>query len=90
MGEYIVLGLIALGTAYLTMKKSWKEEQQPLQELSLNIARLTSAIDNMRANDLIRDRRIEKHGKEIDTLKEVTVKNEGRLKSLEDWRREKE
>ncbi|HIZ55565.1 MAG TPA: hypothetical protein H9671_05085 [Firmicutes bacterium] len=91
MEYYAVMGmvaacLIAVFGLSVNLKKKLKEEEKPLQELNINITKLTMAIDSMRENDIIRDKRIEKHGNEIDDLKRRATMNEARIVNLESWK----
>ena len=48
----------------------------PVIRLNTNITRLNSNFEHMMENDKIRDTRIEKHGREIDGIKEQQKRNE--------------
>lgn len=64
----VVVCLIACVTTYFSIRNQSKKEAEPLNELNINIVRLTAVIENMQEKDSIRDKRIEKHGEQIDTL----------------------
>lgn len=88
---YAILGtvvacLISVVGVYISIKRNFKAEQKPLNDLNLNIMKLTMAIENMQEKDKVRDQRITKHGEEIDELKETSLKHDGRIKSLEEWK----
>lgn len=94
MEYYTILGvvvacLVSIIGVYISVKKRIKDEQKPLNDLNLNITRLTLAIENMQKNDDIRDKRIEKHGAEIDDLKQKTATHDTRITKLEEWRNER-
>lgn len=85
MEYYVVLGmmvtaLIALMGFYFSIKKEIKKELQtntePIQELNISITRLNDHIDHMVVMDENRDKRIEKHGQQIDDLKKTQEQNE--------------
>lgn len=85
---YAVLGmviacLIAIIGVYITIKNNTEKEKKPIEDLNINIVKLTMAIENMKANDQIRDRRINKHGKEIDDLNKVVNLHELRLNKID-------
>ena len=48
----------------------------PVIKLNTNITKLNTNFENMMKNDEVRDRRIEKHGKEIDEIKAQQKRNE--------------
>ena len=65
----------------------------PMLKLNTSIVNLTSAIDHMKELDEVRDRRITKHGEEIEHNKDVIFdmkhelsNHETRIKSLENDR----
>lgn len=75
MDYYLILGmvaaaLIAISGFVWSIKKSTKEELETFQSLNLNIAKLNQNFEYMKEADQNRDKRIDKHGKEIDELKE--------------------
>ncbi len=45
----------------------------PIIKLNANLVRLNSNFENMMRNDEIRDRRIEKHGNEIDEITKMQI-----------------
>ena len=86
---YTVLGmvlacLIASVGVYVTVKNNAEREKKPIDELNINIVKLTVAIENMKESDQIRDRRINKHGEEIDNLNKVVNLHELRLNKIDD------
>ena len=112
MDYYTIIGmvasaLIAVVSFYATQKRAMKDDMQKeaeaheksakeLQALNENIIKLNVNFENMLQNDQVRDKRIEKHGKEIDDIIErqrdnehILANHEGRIKSLEVWRGEK-
>ena len=112
MDYYTIIGmvasaLIAVVSFYATQKKAMKDDMRKeaeaheksakeLQALNENIIKLNVNFENMLQNDQVRDKRIEKHGKEIDDIidrqrdnEHILANHEGRIKSLEVWRGEK-
>lgn len=55
----------------------------PINDLNLNIVKLTAAIDRLIDNDKKQDERISNHGKEIDELKTGFAEHDVRLRTLE-------
>lgn len=87
----VVVALIALSSVVLQLRKSAREDLQPIEDLNLNIVKLNANFEHMMKSDEIRDKRIEKHGVEIDRLVERQKDNEKtllahdiKLKNIED------
>ena len=81
MDYYLILGmvaaaLIAISAFIWSIKKNTKEELSTFQDLNLNIAKLNQNFEYMKEADQTRDKRIEKHGKEIDAIKDQQQINE--------------
>ena len=76
----MVAGLIVILGFYFSIKKEIKNELrtdvQPIQELNISITKLNDHIDHMVIMDQNRDKRIEKHGSQIDALTEKQRHNE--------------
>lgn len=90
----VLICLIAVYGVYINIKKNTENEEirrnesiRATHELNINIVKLTAAIDNMQANDAIRDKRLEKHGKELDDLDGRVCDHEVRIKTLEETRK---
>lgn len=77
------VGLIAIIGFLISIKNNIKEENKPIEELNVTITRLNTNFENMLANDKVRDKRLETHGKEIDDLKEDVNNHETRISILE-------
>lgn len=58
---------------------------KPINDLNLNIVRLTAAIDKLTDNDKRQDERIAYHGKQIDDLCLKTESIEERVNAIEKW-----
>lgn len=89
MDYYLVFGMVAVCFgAMLTfsraIEKKSEEDRKPINDLNVNIAKLTASIDNMKERDLTRDKRLDKHGDEIDQLKIDVNNHDTRIKSLEE------
>lgn len=85
---YTILGMvlacfIAIIGIYFSIKSNAQKEKEPINELNLNIVKLTAVIENMEKNDLVRDKRLDKHGKEIDDLNKVVNLHEIRLNAID-------
>ena len=61
---YIVLAIITLGSFIGVVMKFI----QPIHKLEIVIQKLNDKLDNIMNNDTERDKRIAKHGEEIDKL----------------------
>lgn len=68
----------------------------PMLKLNTSIVNLTNAIEHMKELDLVRDKRITKHGEEIEHNHNVLVdvqheiaNHETRIRSLEHWKETK-
>ena len=78
-----VIAFIAIITFFINIKKTLNEEKKPIDQLNENIIRLNENIKNMAKSDEIRDKRITKHGEEIDKLKKDVAVNTNRIDRLE-------
>ena len=76
-----VLGALVLiiGFAATILKLS-----KPLQDLNINIIKLTTVVSYITKEQDSIKHRVEEHGKELDYNKEMIIKHEERLKQLED------
>lgn len=93
----VVVAIIAIYAFIRSVKNDEKSDEEEkdkiinlLHDLEICITRLNEQLKKMSENDSVRDKRIEKHGNEIDELKTKTVENEHvlanhetRIKSLE-------
>lgn len=79
----VVVALIAIVGFFISIKKSIKDEREPMEDLNLNIVRLNTNFENMLGQDKIRDKRLEKHGVEIDKIVEKQRTNERTLENHE-------
>lgn len=84
MEYYATLGMLCVGFIALfgflnQLKRQIKEDREPLNDLNISITRLNANFENMLEHDQIRDRRIKKHGEQIDTIKEKQKENETKL-----------
>ena len=58
---------------------------KPINDLNLNIVRLTASIDKLSDNDKRQDDRIAYHGRQIDALCLKTEGMEERMHAMEKW-----
>ena len=58
---------------------------KPINDLNINIVRLTAAIDKLSENDKRQDERIAYHGRQIDDLSLKTEGIEERVRAMEKW-----
>lgn len=86
----VLVVIIALFGLYGSVKKSIKDELGSFDELNINVVRLNSNFEHILERDTVRDRRIEKHGQEMDDLKEemravdkTLIHHEHRISQLE-------
>lgn len=75
----VFAALIAIVGFFISIKKSLNDEKKPIEDLNLNIVRLNTNFEHMLENDVIRDRRITRHGEEIDEIIEKQRENEKTL-----------
>lgn len=61
---------------------------KPINDLNLNIVKLTAAIDRLIDNDKRQDSRIANHGREIDELKTGFADHDARIRTLESIKKE--
>lgn len=88
MDYYEILGLVFAAFVVIvgfvvSIKKSVNDNKKPLDELNENIIKLNTNFENMIKNDAVRDKRIEKHGMEIDGIIEKQRENEKTLSNHE-------
>lgn len=91
MDYYMIVGMVlvaisVLFTFYLNVKKDLAtdedrrtKELEALNQLNINIVKLSSSIENMKEKDLVRDKRIDKHGEEIDEANKQIQENKVKL-----------
>lgn len=70
-------------TMYSKIKENTLQNSTPINELNISITELTSEIRAMRKSDEVRDKRLDKHGEEIDDLKEKIADNGRELSNHE-------
>lgn len=85
---YAVVGMvvIALGAVIsliISIKKSLADDRKPMENLNANLIKLNSNFEHMMELDKVRDKRIEKHGEEIDNIEEQVFDHEKRITVLE-------
>lgn len=96
---YAIFGMVAIclctivgvGISILNrIKENTQEQQKPINNLNESIMRLTYEINHMRTDGKVRDKRLDKHGSEIDEIKEennahkIELRNhESRITALE-------
>lgn len=72
----MIIFLIAIFGVFISIKRNIQEDREPLQELNITITKLNSNFEHMLENDVVRDKRITKHGAQIDDLVEKQRNNE--------------
>lgn len=88
MNYYEILGItlacfIIIVGFFISIKRSVDDDKRPLDELNANIIKLNANFENIMKNDAVRDRRIEKHGMEIDSIVEKQRESEKILSNHE-------
>lgn len=88
MNYYEILGItlacfIIIVGFFISIKKSVDDDKRPLDELNANIIKLNANFENIMKNDAVRDKRIEKHGMEIDSIVEKQRESEKILSNHE-------
>lgn len=81
MDYYAVAGMVAAGFIAIfgfmaSIKKSLSDEKRPIEELNISVTKLDASINHMIENDSVRDKRLSKHGVQIDEIIEAQRKNE--------------
>lgn len=76
---YIVLGLLTVGSLFGSFLKFTK----PINDLNMNIIKLNATIETLLKNEEIQNKRLDKHGEEIDELKSLVAIHEEKFKNFE-------
>ncbi len=71
----VILALITLGSFVAIINKF----TQPINELKIVIEKLNSCIEHIKKDEAVQNKRLEKHGIEIDDLKSRVGKVETKL-----------
>lgn len=71
----VILALITLGSFVTIINKF----TQPINELKIVIEKLNSCIEHIKEDEAVQNKRLEKHGMEIDDLKTRIGKVETKL-----------
>lgn len=72
---YLVMAIITLGGFVTVIQKF----TQPINDLKVVIQELRDCISSIKADNATQNRRIEEHGKEIDSLKDRMGKAETKI-----------
>lgn len=72
---YVVLAVITLGSFIAVVLKF----TQPINELRVVIQKLNDIIDNLKSDNAVQTKRIDKHGEEIEQLDKRVGKIETRM-----------
>lgn len=72
---YLVMAIITLGGFVTVIQKF----TQPINDLKVVIQELRDCISSIKADNASQNRRIEEHGKEIDSLKDRVSKAETKI-----------
>ena len=81
-----IVGLMISGTAVISAFAAVIIKiTKPINDLNLNIVKLTAAIDKLTDNDKRQDARIACHGKQIDDLCVKAESLDERIRAMEKW-----
>lgn len=85
MDEFAVLGIVitsvvTIGGLFTIFAKFSK----PINNLNINITKLNETIKTLLENEKVQNKRLDKHGEEIDRLRLIVNKHEEKFKNLED------
>lgn len=90
---YIIFGMVfvclctVIGVGYgiyNQVKKGIQDQSKPIEELNRSILELTYEIKHIREDDEVKNKRLDKHGEEIDRLNTKVTDNSRRITTLED------
>lgn len=84
MNYYEVVGLmtvalIAIISFFISIRKTIRDDRKPLEELNTNIVKLNANFQNMLDKLAVQEKRLNKHGSEIDEIIENQRDNEKKL-----------
>lgn len=72
---YLIMAIITLG-GFLTVIQKFT---QPINDLKVVIQELRDCINSLKTDNVAQNKRIEEHGKEIDSLKDRVSKAETKI-----------
>lgn len=72
----VIFALIAIFGFIISIKKNINDDRRPTEELNISVTWLNGNFENMLQRDDIQDKRINKHGDEIDTIRETQRQND--------------
>lgn len=75
----MTVALIAIVSFFISIRKTLKDDRQPIEDLNINIVKLNANFQNMIDKLNIQQQRIDKHGREIDNLIAKQRENEKTL-----------
>lgn len=84
MNYYEIVGLmtvalIAIISFFISIRKTIRDDRKPLEELNTNIVKLNANFQNMLDKLAVQEKRLNKHGSEIDEIIENQRDNEKKL-----------
>ena len=84
MNYYEVVGLmtvalIAIISFFISIRKTIRDDRKPLEELNTNIVKLNANFQHMLDKLAVQEKRLNKHGSEIDEIIENQRDNEKKL-----------
>ena len=81
MSYYEIVGLmavalIAIVSFFISIRKTLRDDRQPIEDLNINIVKLNANFQHMIDKLNIQQQRIDKHGREIDNVMNKQRENE--------------
>lgn len=75
----MTVALIAIISFFISIRKTIRDDRKPLEELNTNIVKLNANFQNMLDKLAVQEKRLNKHGIEIDEIIENQRDNEKKL-----------
>lgn len=75
----MTVALIAIISFFISIRKTIRDDRKPLEELNTNIVKLNANFQNMLDKLAVQEKRLNKHGSEIDEIIENQRDNEKKL-----------
>lgn len=88
MNYYEIVGLMAVAliaiiSFFVSIRKTIHDDRKPLEELNTNIVKLNANFQNMLDKLAVQEKRLNKHGSEIDEIVNKQRNNEMKLERHE-------
>ena len=76
---FMAIGLIAIASFFMSVRKTLKDDRQPIEDLNINIVKLNANFQNMIDKLNNQQLRLDKHGRDIDNVINKQLQNEKTL-----------